>query len=256
MPDPILNKAGKLTDDEYTLMKKHVDIGAELMKGIGKGVDGLLDGILYHHERYDGKGYSSGLAGQDIPLIARIICLADCYDAMTSNRVYRKRLSSEEVREEFIRCRGSQFDPELTDIFVKLIDTKELVPYTIDGMATTQSGEILKSAMLEKYLKELSKLDDMEAKNPTHIRMMNYILKLKEKRGESINAFVLTILDKDELWDTENRFVTPYIQADDMNIEYNDKSRIIVLFGKSDEEIEDFEKTLEEIPVNFKVGRI
>ena len=175
---------------------------------------------------------------------------------MTSNRVYRKRLSSEEVREEFIRCRGSQFDPELTDIFVKLIDTKELVPYTIDGMATTQSGEILKSAMLEKYLKELSKLDDMEAKNPTHIRMMNYILKLKEKRGESINAFVLTILDKDELWDTENRFVTPYIQADDMNIEYNDKSRIIVLFGKSDEEIEDFEKTLEEIPVNFKVGRI
>lgn len=256
VPDPILNKAGKLTDDEYTLMKKHVDIGAELMKGIGKGVDGLLDGILYHHERYDGKGYSSGLAGQDIPLIARIICLADCYDAMTSNRVYRKRLSSEEVREEFIRCRGSQFDPELTDIFVKLIDTKELVPYTIDGMATTQSGEILKSAMLEKYLKELSKLDDMEAKNPTHIRMMNYILKLKEKRGESINAFVLTILDKDELWDTENRFVTPYIQADDMNIEYNDKSRIIVLFGKSDEEIEDFEKTLEEIPVNFKVGRI
>ena len=94
VPDPILNKAGKLTDDEYTLMKKHVDIGAELMKGIGKGVDGLLDGILYHHERYDGKGYSSGLAGQDIPLIARIICLADCYDAMTMGEKRRRALAN------------------------------------------------------------------------------------------------------------------------------------------------------------------
>lgn len=256
VPDPILNKSGKLTDDEFTLMKKHVDIGAELMKGIGKSVDGLLDGILYHHERYDGKGYSSGLSGQNIPLVARIICLADCYDAMTSNRVYRKRLSSEEVRAEFIRCKGSQFDPELTDIFVKLIDTKELVPYTVDGMATTKTGEVLKSAMLEKYLRELSKSGDMEAKNPTHIRMMNYILKLKERRGESVQAFVLSILDKNESWDTENKYVVPYIQAEDMNIEYNDKSRIIVLFGKTDAEIADFEKALDEIPTKIKVGKI
>lgn len=163
--DSILNKAGRLTDDEFCLMKKHVDIGAELMTGIGENIDGLIDGILYHHERFDGKGYPNGLSDTDIPLVARIICIADCYDAMTSNRVYRKRLSNEYVRAEFVKCSGTQFDPVLTEIFVRLIDSGEMVPYTVDGLATTKTGDVLKSSLLENYLQKSANSDETKAKN-------------------------------------------------------------------------------------------
>ena len=126
VPDRVLNKTGHLIDEERELMKKHVDIGADIMEAMDETVKGLSEGIRYHHERFDGKGYPKGLAGEEIPLVARIICLADSYDAMTSNRVYRKRLTNEEVREELIRCSGKQFDPELTEVFVKLLDNGEL----------------------------------------------------------------------------------------------------------------------------------
>lgn len=101
--DSVLNKSGRLNDEEFSLMKKHPEIGYEIMLALGKSVDGLLDGIRYHHERFDGHGYPDGLSGTDIPLIARILALADSFDAMTSNRVYRKRLTDEEVRNELIK---------------------------------------------------------------------------------------------------------------------------------------------------------
>ena len=90
--DSILNKAGRLTDDEFCLMKKHVDIGAELMTGIGENIDGLIDGILYHHERFDGKGYPSGLSDTDIPLVARIICIAETFVKRVRSCGIRKML--------------------------------------------------------------------------------------------------------------------------------------------------------------------
>ncbi|MBQ6441324.1 MAG: HD-GYP domain-containing protein [Lachnospiraceae bacterium] len=133
--DSVLNKAGRLTDEEYSLMKKHVEIGSELMAGMDETVPDLYNGIRHHHERYDGAGYPDGLRGTEIPLVARIICLADSYDAMTSNRVYRKRLSDEEVRAEIIRCSGAQFDPVLAEIFVRLMDNGEIHPLTVDGVA-------------------------------------------------------------------------------------------------------------------------
>lgn len=96
--DTVLNKPGRLTESEFSLMKKHVEIGAEMLAGMNDSISGLVDGIRYHHERFDGKGYPEGLSDTEIPLVARILCLADCYDAMTSNRVYRKRLTDEAVR--------------------------------------------------------------------------------------------------------------------------------------------------------------
>lgn len=123
VPDRVLNKPGKLDEDEFALMKKHVEIGAKLMSGFDEEIRDLRDGILYHHERFDGKGYPSGLAGTEIPLIARMICLADSYDAMTSDRVYRKSLSDEEVRSEIRRCSGTQFDPDLAAIFLNLLES-------------------------------------------------------------------------------------------------------------------------------------
>lgn len=121
IPDTILKKAGKLTDEEYTLMKSHTVKGSEMVQDF-KAIDGLYDGVRYHHERYDGKGYPDGLKGEEIPWIARVICIADSYDAMSSDRCYREKLSPEAIRKEFERCRGTQFDPKLTDVFMKVLD--------------------------------------------------------------------------------------------------------------------------------------
>lgn len=121
IPDQILNKPGKLTDEEYALMKSHVEIGAEILKNL-TWIDHVTDGALYHHERYDGKGYVHGLKGEEIPLNARIIGIADAFDAMTANRVYRQKLDFEYVLEELKRGRGTQFDPKLVDILLSLIE--------------------------------------------------------------------------------------------------------------------------------------
>lgn len=121
VPDVVLNKPGKLTDTEYELMKRHTEIGGEILKDI-KMLPDLDVGARFHHERFDGNGYPNGLKGEEIPLTARIICLADSYDAMTSNRVYRKHLSGEVVLKEIERCRGTQFDPIVTDAFLQYLE--------------------------------------------------------------------------------------------------------------------------------------
>lgn len=120
IPDRVLNKQAKLTDEEYEIMKSHVTRGAEILKNFSL-IDNVADGALYHHERYDGKGYCLGLKGEEIPLNARIISIADAFDAMTANRVYRKKLDLEYVIEELKKGRGTQFDPKLVDILLDLI---------------------------------------------------------------------------------------------------------------------------------------
>lgn len=131
VPDSILNKPGKLTDEEYEIMKQHSTVGAEILKDI-RILPDLDIGAKYHHERYDGKGYPSGLKGEDIPKVARIICVADTYDAMSSNRVYRKSLSDEQILLELKRCSGTQFDPEMAEKFIEMLETKEIVRLSDD----------------------------------------------------------------------------------------------------------------------------
>jgi HD-GYP domain-containing protein (c-di-GMP phosphodiesterase class II) len=117
--EDVLRKPGKLTDEEFDEMKKHVDIGARILRDV-KQVQDLVPGVLHHHERYDGKGYPHKLAGQSIPLLARILCVADCFDAMTSNRTYRKALPVEVALMEIRRCAGTQFDPALAEAFLSI----------------------------------------------------------------------------------------------------------------------------------------
>lgn len=121
IPDSVLNKPERLTDEEYAIMKSHVVRGAEILKNFSM-IDNVADGALYHHERYDGHGYVNGLKGEEIPLNARIIGIADAFDAMTANRVYRKKLDLSFVLEELRKGRGTQFDPKLVDIMLELID--------------------------------------------------------------------------------------------------------------------------------------
>ncbi len=118
--DSILYKQDKLTPEEYDAMKKHVSIGADILKGMS-ALSYVLPGIKYHHERYDGGGYEERIAMEQIPLEARIICIADAFDAMTSDRPYRKALSVEKALEEIDRSKGTQFDPRLAERFVSMI---------------------------------------------------------------------------------------------------------------------------------------
>lgn len=121
VPDRILNKPARLTDEEYAVMKTHVTKGAEILKDFTL-VDHVVEGALYHHERYDGTGYSKGLKGEEIPIYGRIIGVADAFDAMTANRVYRKKLDIDYVLNELKKGRGTQFDPRFVDILLELID--------------------------------------------------------------------------------------------------------------------------------------
>jgi putative nucleotidyltransferase with HDIG domain len=120
IPDSILNKKGPLTDAEWEPLKAHPKLGVEILRHV-IDLANCLPAILHHHERYDGTGYLSGLKGDNIPVEARILAIADAYDAITSPRPYHEQLSSQEALAELKRCAGTQFDPELVDIFCKIM---------------------------------------------------------------------------------------------------------------------------------------
>ena len=125
IPDSILNKPARLTDEEYAVMKSHTLRGAEILKDFTL-IDHVVEGALHHHERYDGRGYPNGMKGEDIPLFARIIGVADAFDAMTANRVYRKQMDFNYVLEEMRKGRGTQFDPQMVDILLELINEGQI----------------------------------------------------------------------------------------------------------------------------------
>jgi HD-GYP domain-containing protein (c-di-GMP phosphodiesterase class II) len=115
----ILNKEGKLTEEEFEEIKKHSVIAYNILKDV-EFIKSGLNGILQHHERYDGKGYPNGIKGKEICIFARIMCVADAFDAMTSDRPYRKGMSMENALKEIDRCKGTQFDPEIADLLISM----------------------------------------------------------------------------------------------------------------------------------------
>lgn len=121
IPDEIINKTSKLTEEEYEIIKTHPVIGSDILKNISE-LPNIGIGARWHHERYDGKGYPDKLKGEEIPEVARIIGVADAYDAMTSKRSYRDVLSQEVVRSEIENGKGSQFDPHFADVMLSMMD--------------------------------------------------------------------------------------------------------------------------------------
>lgn len=126
IPDKILNKQGSLTPEERAIIQTHPSVGGQVLKNF-TALSDIDDGARYHHERYDGEGYCDGLKGKDIPLVARIIGVADSYDAMSSDRVYRPALSKEKIIDELQSCSGTQFDPEIVPYMLEMI-RDEVVP--------------------------------------------------------------------------------------------------------------------------------
>ena len=125
VPDLVLNKPGRLTDEEFAIIKSHTTIGDEILNQSASLLE-AAQVARHHHERYDGNGYPDRLKGDEIPLHARTVAIADAYDAMRSDRIYRKGLPPETIRGEMLRGRGTQFDPELLDAFLLLMDTEIL----------------------------------------------------------------------------------------------------------------------------------
>ncbi len=140
IPDSILNKPGRLTDEEFAVMKSHTTRGAAILKGIST-IPQIIEGAKSHHEKYDGSGYPEGIKGEDIPFVARIICCADCFDAMASKRVYKEPFSLDVITNEFVRCAGTQFDPQISRVVVDLITTGKLQPNSAENTYLGSDGK-------------------------------------------------------------------------------------------------------------------
>jgi putative nucleotidyltransferase with HDIG domain len=118
--DDVLNKTSRLSTEEWTLIQQHTTNGAMLLKNFTI-LPEINDAVLYHHERYDGTGYMNRMSGKNIPLVARMVGIADAYDAMNTNRCYRLKFSEERIISELERCRGKQFDPDLVPYLISMI---------------------------------------------------------------------------------------------------------------------------------------
>ena len=140
IPDSILNKPGKLTDQEFKVMKSHTTRGAGILKGIST-IPQIIEGARSHHEKYDGSGYPEGISGEAIPFVARIICCADCFDAMASKRVYKDPFSLDVIIKEFERCSGTQFDPKISGVVVDLIAAGKLKPFAAENTYLGSDGK-------------------------------------------------------------------------------------------------------------------
>lgn len=161
--DRIIRKPERLTDDEYAEIKKHPKIGAEILKPVDFLAD-KIPGVLHHHEYFDGRGYPAHLVGEDIPLIGRIICVADAFDAMTSNRPYRKGLSVSVAVNELKKFSGKQFDPVCVDAFLKCCDKHSFDWF--DKVA--DSEELMLKPLTEKahQLKEIRQGEEKRESQP------------------------------------------------------------------------------------------
>ena len=131
VPDYILKKPTKLTNEEYETVKSHTTKGAEMLKEC-KSIAYLADGALYHHEWYDGTGYPTGKAGEEIPLIGRIICVADCYNVMSNGVVYKEKSTEDKILEELKAGSGTQFDPMIVDALIDVLKEKDMENWEIE----------------------------------------------------------------------------------------------------------------------------
>ena len=126
IPETILKKEGALTEEEYDIIKGHVNSSIDMIRHL-PSMDYLIPAAVGHHERWDGKGYPSGTAGEDIPVAARCLAIADAFDAMTTDRPYRKGMSVDYAIQQIEAGKGTQFEPELAQLFVKLVNDMEIV---------------------------------------------------------------------------------------------------------------------------------
>ncbi len=227
VPAAVINKAGKLTDEEYEKIKIHPVTSYHILKDIYDDKTIAL-GAKFHHERYDGKGYPNGLAAKNIPEIARIISVADTYDAMASNRSYRKALPQDIVRSEIEKGKGTQFDPDIADIMLQMID--EDTSYSLK-----ESKYVMKRVLV---------IDD----EPMNVKMVKHIMKDEPKyeiTGANSGAEALKILEQQEINIILLDVVMPEMDGFETLSRIKEKYNIPVVFMTGDKNIETINKATE-----------
>ena len=205
IPDSVLNKPGKLTEIEYGIIKSHTTIGGDILREIETIPDVAL-GAKYHHERYDGKGYPEGLKGDEIPEVAKIICICDAYDAMSSRRVYREKLPVEVILKQFEEGKGTQFDAYYTDVFLELIKEDEL---SVQEDTGKQDGEKTLSGESTLLLNQIVKNMEEETQKNEKFDLLTGLLNRKNGEKEIIEALqessgCLAFIDLDNLKKTND----------------------------------------------------
>ncbi len=188
VPDRIIRKRGKLTEEEYNIIKTHTSIGSNLLRNI-RSKPNLYVGARWHHERYDGNGYPDNLAGKEIPEEARIIAVADAYDAMTSNRAYRAAMDQERVRGIIVENRGKQFDPHFADIMLHMIDEDRdfSMCYMENAAHTDQLREIIQASNIGVERGPLNTDTD------GFLAIIQYLRKFMERTKVHVQAVLITM---------------------------------------------------------------
>lgn len=237
VPDTILNKPAKLNDTEFALIKSHVVVGSDILRKMVV-LPGAAEVARYHHERYDGKGYPDGISGADIPIDARIVCIADSYDAMNSNRIYRKALTPEVIRAELIGGRGTQFDPELLDKFVELLDSNEL---EISDALVISKKDKEQQDVMDDIKKLLYRLNDVSIQYNTINNFDQFYLYMKNigrRYNRSVEVLEINIervaegktsMNEEEVSDILSVAIQKNIRAVDVYHKFSEVKHMIIL---------------------------
>ncbi|PHR56178.1 MAG: histidine kinase [Arcobacter sp.] len=216
IPDTVLLKPGKFTDQEYQLIKQHVDVGVDVLKNIPM-YKGIVDVISHHHERFDGSGYPHGIKGDEIPKLARIMIVADAFDAMTTNRIYKKKKSISEALDELKSLSGIQFHPEVVAVVVKALENIEID----DEISQMPQSELEKERFAYFYKDQIT-----GAFNQTYLENILREYKVQEKRCDmyAVNLHGLGNYNKRYGWDNGDELLA------EVSRYLNDKYKSSILF--------------------------
>jgi len=253
VPDAILNKPSKLSDVEFGLIKSHTLVGSDILKNMVT-VPGASPVARCHHERYDGKGYPNGLVGEEIPINARIVCIADSFDAMNSDRIYRKALSHDVIRKELVNGRGTQFDPDLLDVFLKLFDDNKLT--ISEGLILEQKNSSEQQYLMEDIEQMIWKLTAREEpQNALYEfdKFYKYMRNIGLRYNRSIEIISIDIKKLgeessagtiEEISDALQVAIKKNIRAVDVDYRYSDFKHMLILLDAGVDNIEVIQKRI------------
>ena len=267
VPDAILNKPSRLSEMEFGLIKSHTIVGADILKNM-IAVPGASKVARYHHERFDGKGYPDGLQGTEIPFNARIVGIADAYDAMSSDRIYRKALSHDEIRKELINGRGTQFDPELLDKFVEMLDSDKLNITDTLSMYEKDMEQQNILTDIDNMIHRLSNASEQKKIINDFDKFYQYMRNIGLRYNHSVEVVQVEIISMSEqnsdkmlndVSDLLQVAIRKNIRAVDMHYRYSPLKHMIILLDAGLDNIEVVQKRIQfdfdmnEISKNYKL---
>lgn len=245
VPDTVLNKRGHLSEIELKIIQSHAIVGADILKDLVTVPDAYLV-AKHHHERYDGTGYPGKLSGDKIPLCARIVCIADTYDAMNSDRIYRKSLPKSHITEEMKKGRGTQFDPELLDVFLELLENNKLIIPASTNSTLEEEPSVMEHLVqdMENVIWRLSQEEGLKNFHKFYKYMRN--IGYRYNRTIEVLSIHLTPLEGVEVTDrmleeasaAMNLAIKKNIRAVDVYMQYTPTQHLIILLDAGTDNIE------------------